>query len=128
MSEPGPQRDRSLASSPAPDPAAFLTRYEGLIQWLHSEGLHPGKTRIAQNAAGFPNALAAVLKLKQPSPGQAFQCLLDHFRKVPSAGIYILTEILMAIDSKRFAVMNQNAVAGLTPISWSFPRNRPRPK
>jgi HKD family nuclease len=92
---------------------AFLIQYEQLLGLLHSGGLHRGKKRIAEKADRFSQALAAVLRLKEPTAEQAYQVLLEHFKEIPRAGVNILTEILLALDSKKFAVMNQNAVSGL---------------
>ena len=36
-----------------------------------------------------------------------------HFENITGAGINLLTEILHALDNRRYAVMNQNAVTGL---------------
>ena len=103
---------RQLAAMEDPD-EDFLSHYEQLIGKFHSGGLHRGKKRIAENANQFHEALAAIIGAREPSPGDAYQILLDYFQHIPQAGVNVLTEILHAIDSKRFAVMNQNAVAGL---------------
>jgi len=43
----------------------------------------------------------------------AFDHLLGHFRLVNRAGTNLSTEILHLLDQRRYAVMNQNSVAGL---------------
>jgi HKD family nuclease len=103
----------ALASTGKLNEEAFLERYEQLIEMFHSGGLQHGKNFIAQNADKFQAALAAILQSDRPTAADAYQLLLDHFRDIPGAGVNILTEILLTLDSKRFAVMNQNAVSGL---------------
>lgn len=102
-----------LASMEEMDADTFVTHYEQLISWFHSGGLHRGKNIIANNADKFQAALAAIVQSDILTPEAAYDLLLNHFRHIPRAGVNVLTEILHAIDSKRFAVMNQNAVSGL---------------
>ncbi len=104
---------KELAAMKNLDANTFLTHYEQLIGLFHSGGLHRGKNIIANNADQFHRALVAIVNAGKLSPRDAYQMLLEHFRHIPRAGVNVLTEILHAIDSKRFAVMNQNAVAGL---------------
>ncbi|WP_241778995.1 phospholipase D-like domain-containing protein [Pseudomonas corrugata] len=91
----------------------FLEAYEGLLECFHSEGLHRGKRILSQKSSLFISALAEVLELKRAAPAQAFELLHNHFVDIDRAGINVLTEILHALDNKRYAVMNQNAVSGL---------------
>lgn len=104
---------QALASMNELDSEGFLAHYEELLALFHSGGLERGKNIVAENAGKFQAAIAAIVESDQLTPRDAFQLLLDHFRHIPRAGINVLTEILLAIDSTRFAVMNQNAVAGL---------------
>lgn len=92
---------------------AFLEAYEGLIVHFHSGGLHRGKTIVSTKSARFIRALTEALQLGRASPGEAFELLHRHFVDIDRAGINVLTEILHALDNKRYAVMNQNAVNGL---------------
>jgi hypothetical protein len=69
---------------------------------------------LPKKADKFLAALAAIVKLDKPATADAYQLLLDYFREIPGAGVNLLTEILHAMDCKRFAVMNQNAVSGLS--------------
>jgi HKD family nuclease len=107
------KRIKRLASTKRLGAQAFLAQYEQLLGMLHSGGLHRGKSSIAKYRVRFQAALAAVIQLDHPTAGEAYQLLLDHFREIPRAGVNILTEILLALDCKNFAVMNQNAVSGL---------------
>lgn len=43
------------------------------------------------------------------------------FNKIGGAGINTITETLHTIDNKRFAVMNQNSVAGMNRANYFFP-------
>lgn len=92
---------------------SLLHRYEELIALFHSGGLHRGKTRIAEHPIQFLAAVSDIVQQRNLPPGDAFNVLHGHFRAIPRAGINLLTEILHALDNKRFAVMNQNAVSGM---------------
>ena len=91
----------------------FLARFETLIGLLHSGGLHRGKNRIAEHPGQFVAAVRDIVGQGTLPPGDAFAVLHAHFEHIPRAGINLLTEVLHALDNKRFAVMNQNAVSGL---------------
>lgn len=91
----------------------FLEKYDSLIRQFHSGGLHRSKTRIAQQSGHFLAAIGDIMGRPGLSEVDAFDLLLGHFQHIPGAGINVLTEILHAIDNKRYAVMNQNAVSGM---------------
>nr|WP_311529694.1 phospholipase D family protein [uncultured Ralstonia sp.] len=91
----------------------FLQRYEALIGLFHSGGLHRGKTQVAEHPDQFVAAVVNIVRQRNLSPNEAFDVLHGHFSEIPGAGINLLTEILHALDNKRFAVMNQNAVSGM---------------
>lgn len=104
---------RELAALGEVSPETFLVAYEALIKNFHSGGLHRGKTIISTQSAQFIRALAEALQLGRATPGEAFKLLHRYFVDIDRAGINVLTEILHALDNKRYAVMNQNAVNGL---------------
>ena len=104
---------RELASAGKLNESTFLAHYEQLIGAFHSGGLHRSKNIISQYHREFQSALADLLQAGKLLPGEAYQLLLDHFQHIAGAGVNVITEILHAIDCKRFAVMNQNAVSGL---------------
>ncbi|MDV2451789.1 hypothetical protein [Xanthomonas hortorum] len=58
-------------------------------------------------------ALDDIVGRKKLAPETAFEVLHHHFSYITGAGINLLTEVLHALDNKRYAVMNQNAVSGL---------------
>lgn len=91
----------------------FVKHYEDLIGYFHSGGLHRGKNIISRNADHFRNAMSELTNADHRTAGDAYQLLLTHFQHVPSAGVNVITEVLHAIDSQQYAVMNQNAVSGL---------------
>jgi HKD family nuclease len=93
--------------------ADFLGRLESLIGQFHSGGLQRGKTIIAEHPREFSAAIVEIVGKRELSPEEAFSVLHGHFLGIRRAGINLLTEILHALDHKRFAVMNQNAVAGM---------------
>lgn len=105
---------RELASAGKLNERSFLARYEQLIGAFHSGGLHRSKNKVSQYHREFQSALADLLQAGKLLPGEAYQLLLDHFQHISGAGVNVITEILHAIDCKRFAVMNQNAVSGLS--------------
>lgn len=100
------------ASVDAADPN-FVSRYNELIDRFHSGGLQRQNSRIAENQKLFVAAIAGKYRRHSMSPSEAFSDLHEHFSGIRGAGINLLTEILHAMDNKRFAVMNQNAVAGM---------------
>lgn len=104
---------REIAFSGKLNPRSFLAHYEELLEAFHSGGLQRSKTVVAQYHREFQAALADLLNAGKRSPGEAYQLLLDHFEHISGAGVNVITEILHAVDCKRFAVMNQNAVSGL---------------
>lgn len=92
----------------------FLSRFEALLDEFPSGGLERGKTSIESEAARFLAALVDIENRTRMSPAVAFDVLHGHFRNIPRAGINLLTEVLHTLDNKRFAVMNQNAVRGMS--------------
>jgi hypothetical protein len=113
-----------LAASKPRTGAAFQAAYEGLLDRFHSGGLHRGKPGVVENYRQFLSGLRAALKLKRAAPADAFDTLLDQFETVNGAGVNLLTEILMALNSRRFANMNQAAVHGMTLANlFDFPRH-----
>lgn len=106
-------RLRVMAALQSPTAAAFLPMYEDLYHRFHSGGLHRQNSRIADEASRFVAALVDILGSGKPPPAEAFEILRRHFLHIKGAGVNLLTEVLHAIDNKRYAVMNQNAVDGL---------------
>lgn len=104
---------RHLSAVQRPSSSSFLPQYERLIEHFHSGGLARQKTRISAQATEFVTALNVMLQAGKPPPETAFEVLHERFRDIRGAGINLLTEILHAIDNRRYAVMNQNAVAGM---------------
>jgi len=102
-----------LIRTPPSTRGAFLAGYEALIRQFSSGGLQRGKTRIANNHTHFLAALGEAQELRRASPATAYGVLAGYFSDVDRAGVNILTEILLAINSDRFANMNKNAVAGM---------------
>ncbi|MBC3487142.1 NgoFVII family restriction endonuclease [Pseudomonas sp. SWRI50] len=107
------QRIKGIAELGKVSSGDFSDAYDSLLRCFHSGGLHRGKGIVSRNARRFVSALADVLRLKQATPGEAFELLHNHFVNIDRAGINVLTEILHALDNKRYAVMNQNAVSGM---------------
>lgn len=68
---------------------------------------------MAEHPDQFLAAVVDIVGKRNLSPNDAFDVLHGHFSEIPGAGINLLTEILHALDNKRFAVMNQNAVSGM---------------
>jgi HKD family nuclease len=113
-----------LAASKPRTEVAFQAAYEGLLERFHSGGLHRGKPGVVENYRQFLPGIRAALSLKRTAPADAFDTLMDQFKNVNGAGVNLLTEILMALNSKRFANMNQAAIHGMTLANvLGFPRH-----
>lgn len=108
-----PTQLRFIAAWKGKTARGFLTEYEHLIGLFHSGGLDRAKTRIADKREDFVGAVASIVDHADMSPRDAFAILHTAFANIKGAGINLLTEILHTLDNTRFAVMNQNAVAGL---------------
>lgn len=104
---------REFVSTGKLNKRSFLVRYERLLGAFHSGGLHRSKNIVSEYYREFQSALADLLQAGKILPGDAYQLLFNHFQHISGAGVNVITEILHAIDCKRFAVMNQNAVSGL---------------
>lgn len=91
----------------------FSHDYDELLDLFHSSGLQRGKNGIRSHWMEFVAALVDILDLNNSTPSEAFAVLHRHFENISGAGINLLTEILHALDNKRFAVMNRTAVVGL---------------
>ncbi|MFG1349278.1 phospholipase D-like domain-containing protein [Xanthobacter autotrophicus] len=93
---------------------SFLKLYSPLVSGLwHSGGLHRGKTRIAET----PEVFQQIVKIAQVSDGKPIAETLDQLRvladQASGIGPNVLTELLHTYDNDKFAVMNQNSVAGM---------------
>jgi HKD family nuclease len=104
---------RHLGSSAPMTSEDFVLEYERLIGSFHSGGLHRGKSIISEHAADFQYLLGQALELKNAQPAGAFDQLKREMMDIPRAGVNVITEILLALNPHRFAVMNQNAVSGM---------------
>jgi len=104
---------RRLARMVPMTPEQFLPEYEHLIENFHSGGLQRAKTTIAREAAAFQSALAVAVDVVDLDADAAFDRLRQLMLEIPRAGVNVITEVLLALNPNRFAVMNQNAVAGM---------------
>ncbi|MBB3941714.1 HKD family nuclease [Novosphingobium fluoreni] len=117
------QRLREMAKSRSDPAEDFSVRYSSLISAFHSGGINRSKSFVSAYPAEFTTALSAVLDNADAEPGEAFAILHAHFGRIKGAGINLLTEILHSLDNQRFAVMNQNSVAGLRMAGYrEFPQ------
>ena len=115
---------KELAAKPKLPPTVFLERYEALIAHMHSGGLFRGKTTIAKESGRFQAALRDLQKIGLNDIPAAYACLKMGFGKVDRAGVNVISEVLHALSNRRFAVMNQNAVAGMRLANIrEFPRH-----
>ncbi|WP_051243242.1 phospholipase D-like domain-containing protein [Azohydromonas australica] len=101
----------------------FLEHYEQLTSGLwHSGGLHRGKNIVATKSRVFQMALQDLHGRKGLTPSEAYRLLHERFSGVNNAGVNVITEILHTIDNEKFAVMNQNSVAGMETAGYTgFP-------
>ncbi len=103
-----------LARRKGSDERGFLLLYEPLVAGLwHSGGLQRAKTTIARRAREFQDALRWLDGSPSEDPEVLFERLRTLMAEVPKAGVNVITEILHTRDRTRFAVMNQNSVAGM---------------
>ena len=98
------------------DARAFSARFDELRKCFHSGGLDRHKGDLLTHADGFREALRAVPDAANQTPSEAFEGMLRLLRPVVGAGTNMLTEMLMAVDCRKFAVMNQNTVSGLRQV------------
>lgn len=119
-----PTQLRTIAAWQGTSEKEFLAHYDRLIGLFHSGGLARAKTRISARRNKFAKAISAILHRDALSPREAFSILQSHLVHIKGAGINLLTEILHALDNKRFAVMNQNSISGLRLAGYDkFPQH-----
>ncbi|HEY9141892.1 MAG TPA: hypothetical protein VIN93_13430 [Bryobacteraceae bacterium] len=114
-----------ISTSPPLSEKSFLKLYEPLVAGLwHSGGLQRGKNVVAKHAHAFQDALQSLSAVESLGVEKAFDVLHQRMRDVNRAGVNVITEILHTLDNLRFAVMNQNSVAGLKLADvGGFPKN-----
>ena len=115
---------KKIIKQPKINKQSFIELYEPLAKCLwHSGGLERGKNIVALKPKTFQIGLKAVTDLNTPSVIVAYQTLHEHFNHIPGAGTNVITEVLHTIDNKKFAVMNQNSVFGMSLANiHNFPR------
>jgi HKD family nuclease len=107
----------------------FLDLYTQLAKDLwHSGGLERGKNVLASNAAGFQSVLSSLSTVTPQSQAHLFNHLRNGFMPIDRAGTNVITEILHTLDKTKFAVMNQNSVAGLKKAEFQTYPEKPNKK
>ena len=104
--------------------ARFAEYYEELLTCFHSGGVHRGKNHVKLHANQVIGALKDILNYDIPSlsPEDAYSILSQRLMSAKGVGVNIITELLHALDSSRFAVMNSNDVSGICLAGYtSFP-------
>jgi HKD family nuclease len=110
----GPAILQRIAALRAPSPSNFLVAYEELLNGVwHSSGLPRAKTTIAAKADIFQIALRALAASDSNDPAFLYNLLLRFMKRVPKAGVNVITEILHTRDATRFPIMNGNSVSGV---------------
>lgn len=104
---------KQIAVSGSQSSDDFLEQFNRLLDTFHSSGLRRGNSAIARDRIPFKEGVRSIMKFPQRDPGDMFDHLLYHFRSVHRGGVNLLTEILQLLDKRRYAVMNQNSVAGI---------------
>ncbi len=94
----------------------FSEYYEQLLMCFHSGGLHRGKNHVKLHSNQVINALKTILDcdISSLSPEHAYSILSQRLMSAKGVGVNIITEFLHALDPNRFAVMNRNAVNGIS--------------
>jgi len=92
----------------------FLSLYGELAGGLwYSGGLQRSKTRIANHPDVFQQIVRTAARHHTGDIAEIFESLRKLANQVPGIGPNILTEILQTYDGNRYAIMNQNSVAGM---------------
>ena len=91
----------------------FLKLYEELLELFHSSGHQRGKTKIYENSEKFCIALKYMLKALKNPANEAFDVFRQHCMQIDRAGINLITEILHAMDDKKYPIMNAKAISGM---------------
>jgi hypothetical protein len=107
---------------------AFLSVYDQLAGRVwHSGGLHRSKTRIAKHPGVFQEIVRAAADQHAGEIAEVFEHLRELANHGSGIGPNVLTEILQTYNNDRYAVMNQNSVAGMRLAGFSdFPEKPSR--
>lgn len=105
---------------------AFLRLYDELASGVwHSGGLHRSKTRIANHPGVFQQIVRAAAERHTGQIVEVFEHLRELADQASGIGPNVLTEILQTYDNDRYAVMNQNSVAGMRLAGISYFPEKP---
>jgi len=113
-----------ISRAPRLSSNAFLRFYEQLADGLwHSGGLHRSKTKIASTPRIFQQIVQVGALRHTGTISKVFEEMRELADNASGVGPNVLTEILQTFDNGRYAVMNQNSVAGMRLAGISqFPR------
>lgn len=95
------------------DRRTFLEQFEGLVGNFHSAGLQRGKTKAMTRPKKFHELVKKLSGTARMDPEEAYNSLNELIRQIPGTGPNLLTELLHAVDPKKFAVMNKRSVSVL---------------
>lgn len=95
------------------DRRTFLEQFEGLVGNFHSAGLQRGKTKAMTRPKKFHELVKRLSATARMDPEQAYSSLNELILDIPGTGPNLLTELLHAVDPKKFAVMNKRSVSVL---------------
>lgn len=95
----------------------FKHEFEELLSRFHSSGISRSKTALVKGRRGLQRSYKVIYEKIDGDPSatteEAYETLHKEFLGINRAGVNQLTEILHALNPKRFPVMNKNAVSGL---------------
>jgi hypothetical protein len=81
------------------------------------------KGGVPQHREQFASGVRAALRAADSTPSEAYEAVNAHLIRVDGAGVNVISEILHAVNPKRYAVMNKNSISGLSSTgATGFPR------
>jgi hypothetical protein len=105
---------KQIHNAPRLSTSKFLKLYGELAGGLwRSGGLHRSKTRIATDTEIFQQIVRVAAGAIDRPIVDTYEQLNELAKKTTGVGPNVLTEILQTYNNHRFAVMNQNSVAGM---------------
>jgi len=114
---------RSLTTQHPQTVAVLLPLIRALRECFHSGGLQRHISMIVEKPTEFLHLvqLAHKANTEQSSPRQAYERLRPVAEKIRGLGPNWISEILHALDPAKYAILNQNSVAGMALAGIEFP-------
>jgi HKD family nuclease len=112
-----------IAHQGAVSTQVFQEQYAEFLRYLHASGMQRKKGGVPQHREQFASGVRAALRAADSTPSEAYEAVNAHLIRVDGAGVNVISEILHAVNPKRYAVMNKNSISGLSSTgATGFPR------